>query len=71
MWKYEFILKAKYFKFWFKKVYLSRLEKLAKEKAHLNEQVNILTKQNATDAERIENLVIQGDIWKSKFLAAR
>lgn len=49
----------------------NRLEKLGKEKAHLNEQVNILTKQNAADAERIENLVIQGDIWKSKFLAAR
>ena len=48
-----------------------RLEKLGKEKAHLNEQLNILTKQTALDAERIENLVIQGDIWKSKFLAAR
>ena len=48
-----------------------RLEKLGKEKAHLNEQLNILTKQTAFDAEKIENLVIQGDIWKSKFLATR
>ena len=37
----------------------------------MNEQLNILTKQTALDAEKIENLVIQGDIWKSKFLAAR
>lgn len=49
----------------------NKLEKLGKEKAHMNEQLNILTKQTALDAEKIENLVIQGDIWKSKFLAAR
>jgi len=49
----------------------NKLEKLGKEKAHLNEQLNILTKQTAFDAEKIENLVIQGDIWKSKFLATR
>ena len=49
----------------------SRLEKVAVEKALLNEQVSSLTKQVASDAERIESLSIEGDIWKSKFLAAR
>ena len=48
-----------------------RLEDIAIEKTELNAQVNALTRQAASDAEKIENLAIQGDIWKSKFLATR